>query len=64
MALSEEDKKEGRFVRISQLELLDQQAVRGWLKGFSLMSIYAVFKLEYLKIKHKANILRYELSCS
>lgn len=34
VALSEEDKKEGRFVRISQLELADQQAVRGWLKGF------------------------------
>ena len=34
VALTEEDKKEGRFVRISQLELTDQQAVRGWLKGF------------------------------
>ena len=34
VALSEEDKKEGRFVRVSQLELADQQAVRGWLKGF------------------------------
>ena len=127
VALTEEDKKEGRFVRISQLELADQQAVRGWLKGFPqevllfrrvftnkdgsigllnlvcsdltcngeqvatiyqkrwkveefhkslksnaglaksptrtvttqnnhvFMSIYAVFKLECLKIKHKAN---------
>jgi uncharacterized pyridoxamine 5'-phosphate oxidase family protein len=127
VALSEEDKKEGRFVRVSQLELTDQQAVRGWLKGFPhevlfvrrvftnkdgsigllnlvcsdlacngeqvatiyqkrwkveefhkslksnaglaksptrtvttqnnhiFMSIYAVFKLECLKIKHKAN---------
>jgi len=127
VALSEEDKQEGRFVRISQLELSDQQAVRGWLKGFPhevlfvrrvftnkdgsigllnlvcsdlacngeqvstiyqkrwkveefhkslksnaglaksptrtvitqnnhiFMSIYAVFKLECLKIKHKAN---------
>jgi hypothetical protein len=34
IALTEEDKKEGRFVRISQLELADKQAVRGWLKGF------------------------------
>jgi hypothetical protein len=34
VALSEEDKKEGRYVRVSQLELTDQQAVRGWLKGF------------------------------
>jgi hypothetical protein len=127
VALTEDDKKEGRFVRISQLELADQQAVRGWLKGFPqevlfvrrvftnkdgsigllnlvcsdltcngeqvatiyqkrwkveefhkslksnaglaksptrtattqnnhvFMSIYAVFKLECLKIKHKAN---------
>lgn len=127
VALTEQDKKEGRFVRISQLELTDQQAVRGWLKGFPqevllvrrvftnkdgsigllnlvcsdltcngeqvatiyqkrwkveefhkslksnaglaksptrtvttqnnhvFMSIYAVFKLECLKIKHKAN---------
>jgi IS4 transposase len=127
VALTEEDKKEGRFEWISQLELADQQAVRGWLKGFQqevllvrrvftnkdgsigplnlvcsdlacdggqvatiyqkrwkveefhkllksnaglaksptrtittqnnhiFMSIYAVFKLECLKIKHKAN---------
>ena len=127
VALTEQDKKEGRFVRMSQLELTDQQAVRGWLKGFPqevllvrrvftnkdgstgllnlvcsdltctgeqvaaiyqkrwkveefhkslksnaglaksptrtvttqnnhvFMSIYAVFKLECLKIKHKAN---------
>ena len=127
VALSLEDKKKGRFVHISSLELLDQQAVRGWLKGFDqevllvrriftnkdgstgllnlvcsdlalngeqvatiykkrwkveefhkslksnaslaksptrrvmtqnnhiFMSIYAVFKLESLKIKHKAN---------
>lgn len=135
VALSEEDKKEGRFVRISQLELLDQQAVRGWLKGFShellfvrrvftnkdgsigllnlacsdlacngeqvatiyqkrwkveefhkslksnaglaksptrtvttqnnhiFMSIYAVFKLECLKIKHKANHFALRAKC-
>lgn len=34
VALSEEDKKKGRFVRVSLLELTDRQAVRGWLKGF------------------------------
>jgi hypothetical protein len=127
VALSREDKKQGRFVRIESLELADKQAVRGWLKGFEqevllvrrvftnkdgstgvlnlvcsdltcdgeqvatiyqkrwkveefhkslksnaglaksptrtvttqnnhvFMAIYAVFKLECLKIKHKAN---------
>lgn len=34
VALTEEDKKQGRFVRISELKLSDKQAVRGWLKGF------------------------------
>lgn len=34
VALTEDDKKEWRFVRISQLALADQQAVRGWLEGF------------------------------
>ena len=34
VALSRDDKKQGRFVRISELELSDKQAVRGWLKGF------------------------------
>lgn len=34
VALTEEDRKAGRFVRISQLELADQEAVRGWMKGF------------------------------
>ena len=35
MALTETDKNEGRYVLISQLELADQQAVRGWIKGFN-----------------------------
>jgi hypothetical protein len=35
VALSEEDKKKGRFVRIDSLELPEQQAVRGWLKGIA-----------------------------
>ncbi|SDX05997.1 hypothetical protein SAMN05421882_10541, partial [Nitrosomonas communis] len=34
VALSREDKKQGRFVRISELDLADKQAVHGWLKGF------------------------------
>jgi hypothetical protein len=34
VALSEADKKEGRFVRIDSVQLTDKQAVRGWLKGF------------------------------
>ncbi|MGZ8959282.1 MAG: IS701 family transposase [Methylosarcina sp.] len=35
VALSEADKKQGRFVRIDNLELTDKQAVRGWLKGYT-----------------------------
>jgi hypothetical protein len=35
VALSETDKKEGRFVRIDSLKLSDREAVRGWLKGYS-----------------------------
>ena len=34
VALSEQDKKEGRFVRVDTLRLTSKQAVRGWLKGF------------------------------
>lgn len=34
IALSEADKKQGRFVRVDTLQLQDQQSVRGWLKGF------------------------------
>ena len=34
VALSEEDKKQGRFVRVNLLALTDRHAVRGWLKGF------------------------------
>jgi hypothetical protein len=126
-ALNLDDKKQGRLKKVSELELSDKQAVRGWLKGFDeevllvrrvftnkdgstaalnlvcsnlscdgeqvatpyqkwwkvegfhkslksnaglaksptrtattqnhhiLMSIYSVFKLECLKIKHKTN---------
>ena len=34
VALSLEDKKQGRLKKVSELELSDKQAVRGWLKGF------------------------------
>jgi len=34
VALSLDDKKQGRFIKVSGLELSDKQAVRGWLKGF------------------------------
>jgi hypothetical protein len=34
VALSENDKKQGNFKRVSELELLDKQAVHGWIKGF------------------------------
>jgi hypothetical protein len=34
IALTLNDKKQGRFKRVSDLQLSDQQAVRGWLKGF------------------------------
>ena len=34
VALSLADKKQGRFVRVSELVLSDKQGVRGWLKGF------------------------------
>jgi hypothetical protein len=35
IALSEADKRQGRFVRIDTLKLADKQAVRGWLKGYA-----------------------------
>jgi hypothetical protein len=34
VALSGDDKKNSRFVRIDTLPLTDKQAVRGWLKGY------------------------------
>ena len=35
VALSEEDKKQGRFVRIDSLKLPEKEAVQGWLKGYA-----------------------------
>ncbi|SFN19739.1 hypothetical protein SAMN05421863_11301, partial [Nitrosomonas communis] len=34
IALTLEEKQQGHFVKVSELALSDQQAVRGWLKGF------------------------------
>ena len=33
VALSEEDKKQGHFTRIDELQLLEQKPVLGWIKG-------------------------------
>lgn len=35
VALSGEDKKNGRFVHVSDLQLSNEESVRGWLKGFN-----------------------------
>ncbi len=40
VALTEADKNEGRFLRISQLELTDQQTVRDGLKGFPQVVLF------------------------
>ena len=34
IALTREDKLNGRYVRVDSLSLLDKQIVRGWLKGY------------------------------
>jgi hypothetical protein len=34
VALTKEDKLNGRYVRIDSLNLLDKQTVRGWMKGY------------------------------
>lgn len=35
VALSEEDRKKKRFVRVDELDLPEQTAVQGWLKGYA-----------------------------
>ena len=35
VALTEEDRAKGRFVRIDQIECPEQEAITGWLKGLS-----------------------------
>ena len=46
VALSLEDKKAGRFVHVSELELSDKQAVRGYLKDFDheVLLVRRIFK--------------------
>ena len=46
VALNLEDKKEGRFVHVNELELSDKQAVRGYLKGFDdeVLFVRRIFK--------------------
>jgi len=34
VALSLEDKKQGKFIRVDELQLLDKQSIRGYLKGY------------------------------
>ena len=40
VALSLDDKKQGRFVKVSELKLSDKQAVRGWLKGVDTQVLF------------------------
>jgi DDE superfamily endonuclease len=40
VALSLDDKAKGRFVSVGDLQLLDKQAVRGWLKGFDTEMLF------------------------
>lgn len=46
VALSKTDRDQGRFVRVEELKLSDQQAVRGYLKGFcdEVLIVRRVFK--------------------
>ncbi len=46
VALSQEDRAQGKFVRVDELQLSDQQVVRGFLKGFSdeILIVRQVFK--------------------
>ena len=46
VALSLEDKKQGRFVHVNELDLSDKQAVRGYLKGFDyeVLLVRRIFK--------------------
>ena len=46
IALSEEDKKKKRFVRVDELDLPEHSTVRGWLKGYAkeVLVVRQVFK--------------------
>jgi hypothetical protein len=60
VALSLEDKKEGRFVHVNELELSDKQAVRGYLKDFDheVLLVRRIFK------NKDGSIGRLDLVCS
>jgi hypothetical protein len=46
IALSEEDRKKKRFVRVDELDFAEHTAVRGWLKGYAkeVLVVRQVFK--------------------
>jgi hypothetical protein len=46
VALSEQDKKQKRFVRVDELQIPEQGSVRGWLKGYDreVLVVRQVFK--------------------
>jgi hypothetical protein len=46
VALSEEDRKEKRFVRVDELDIPEKTAVQGWLKGYAkaVLLVRQVFK--------------------
>ena len=46
MALSEDDRKNKRFVRVDELDFPEQSAVQGWLKGYAkaVLVVRQVFK--------------------
>jgi hypothetical protein len=46
IALSEEDRKKRRFVRVDELDFPEQTAVQGWLKGYAkaVLVVRQVFK--------------------
>ena len=46
VALSEEDRKKKRFVRVDELDFSEQTCVRGWIKGYAkqVLVVRQVFK--------------------
>jgi hypothetical protein len=51
LALSQEDKKQGRFVRIDQLSRTEQQPIQAWLKGLDFLVLLG--SVDILPVKHK-----------
>ena len=46
IALSQEDRKKKRFIRLDELDFPEQTAVQGWLKGYAkaVLVVRQVFK--------------------